>query len=409
MSFLGKTNFNCELYEDTECRGLEEGGCEACFSGSFRCHFYDEDDDPGANGVPLGCRLNGVCEGTPLSIEVEIDNLDECNEACAHNAQCQWSSFDESKTECQLWTQCSSLTPRNQTFSSFVECAPERFDSTILIVNGNAGEIVNPYKTGPICTVDEAPFLQPPIGFLTWVNGQVLLCNDIGSCHVYDMNENSWEIVADQVPPVGSCPGTLNPNELFTLEPFNDTTHILDLKTFQFQPHIPRPPMNINQPCTVKLNETHFMTIGGELKSNRAATTATFIFDSVNKEWSEGEPLRVPISEHSCPLVTKSDGSSYVFVIGGGEGQRHTYVYDVQREFWRSGPNLKGDGAFRAIPFGKSILVESLLNGWLTFYELNPDEETWTSLPQEFQVNEYAFSLAIPNFLFPCNNSLTKN
>ncbi|TRY72987.1 hypothetical protein TCAL_08732 [Tigriopus californicus] len=398
MSFLGgSTELNCELYQETDLGELEK--CDGCFSGQFRCHFDDGGDSP--DDIQRGCRVDGVCEGTKLSDETGVDNLDDCNKACADNAQCQWSSFDMENLECTLWEKCSTINASDRTFSSHVQCAPDRFDSMVLYLNeGASNEILLPLEMCDSCSV-VAPAILDQDSFLTWANGQLLTCRGNQSCHVFNMFNQTWDNLEVEVPPnVGICPGKISSNELFTLETFSDKTYILDLNTFEFVEHISRPDEGIDNPCLVKLNDTHFMAIGGASRVDGTFSTATFIFNVQGQEWTEGEPLRVPLSDHACPLFTKSDGSSYVIAFGGA--QRHSYIYDPEGKFWRSGPNLPRDGTFKAHRLGEVILAEAVEDENHSFYELSPDDERWIALTSHHNFYDGTESLAIPEFLFNC-------
>jgi len=62
-------------------------------------------------------------------------------------------------------------------------------------------------------------------------------------------------------------------------------------------------PVSISHHCSVLVNSTTVLIIGGY--QNDATSPNTYVFNADNEIWTEGPPLKHPRSWHSCGRIRK--------------------------------------------------------------------------------------------------------
>ena len=182
-------------------------------------------------------------------------------------------------------------------------------------------------------------------------------------------------------------------------------------------------PFEIRFHCSVLVNSTTILIIGGEKNANRSSST--YFFNTENEIWTEGPPLKYSRMSHSCGRVRKNSQSQElsVIVVGGwGElasaSARDTdalssvEILDLNSNEWRAGPEL---------PFGvyDSQLVEDQKGGVVlvagynfpfvildTLYQLphgGADVE-WTKMEQrlKFERREH-LAFLVPDSIVDCS------
>ncbi len=110
---------------------------------------------------------------------------------------------------------------------------------------------------------------------------------------------------------------------------------------------LPQPlPVTISAHCQVLLNSTTVLVIGGRQNGN-VSSANTHFFNGDSEVWTEGPPLEIARSYHSCGKIRqKSDGNELsVVVVGGTSDGSSTLLSSVEildygSSQWRNGPNL---------------------------------------------------------------------
>jgi hypothetical protein len=131
-----------------------------------------------------------------------------------------------------------------------------------------------------------------------------------------------------------------------------DTVEVLTEKGWEMV--TPSLPVTIRGHCSVLLNETTVMVIGGYQSKDRANKSSddisshTFYLNTEREEkgWVKGPSLRVARWHHSCSIVKVPDrGNDYGILVAGGYGEglqrlSSVEVLDNGSFEWREGPEL---------------------------------------------------------------------
>ena len=117
----------------------------------------------------------------------------------------------------------------------------------------------------------------------------------------------------------------------------------------------PFPPVTIFAHCSVFLNSTTLMLIGGVQNDERSS--ATYLINTETRDWSEGPRLKKPRMYHNCARIrmngeSKASGGvdksveidksvvESVIVVGGWDGSSHlssVEILDEAANEWREG------------------------------------------------------------------------
>ena len=119
----------------------------------------------------------------------------------------------------------------------------------------------------------------------------------------------------------------------------------------------PELPMDNFLHCLVRVNETHYLMIGG--RTNGRTTDKVFFYDWPNQQWTEAQSMAVPRDLHSCALLTDTNS---VIAMGGhiNKDLSSSEIFDLGTETWSTGPELPGGSIFagsQAVPYMGSVLL----------------------------------------------------
>ena len=181
----------------------------------------------------------------------------------------------------------------------------------------------------------------------------------------------------------------------------------------------PEMPVELRYHCTVLLNSTTVMVIGGMNKTTYSSEV--FYFNSNSEKWTKGPPLNKPRPGLSCGRVRKNSQSHQfsVIVVGGFNGGHlsSVEVFDEENGVWNYGPNF---------PIGINIgtLIEDPTGGVLkvggekenaddrfsdAIYRLphaGPDAE-WVKMPQKLSTGKHRHvAFLVPDDIATCQPSL---
>jgi hypothetical protein len=99
-------------------------------------------------------------------------------------------------------------------------------------------------------------------------------------------------------------------------------------------------PLGVSQHCLVSLNDTTVLLIGGYL-SYSTRSSATFYYNTDQKTWTDGPPLKTGRAGHSCALFkSPKHGHTDTVIVTGGSGEflASTEVLNLDSSnSWKSG------------------------------------------------------------------------
>eukprot|EP00095_Tigriopus_kingsejongensis_P002586 maker-scaffold745_size103310-snap-gene-0.18 protein:Tk02586 transcript:maker-scaffold745_size103310-snap-gene-0.18-mRNA-1 annotation:"hypothetical protein" len=402
---------NCYFMQ--ECQ-FPTSDCSNCFSGSERCRFY-EGGDPGPGSTQLACGFNGECQGDIISSPTGIEHPDSCSEACVQESLCQWSSYNWNAGTCDLLKDCERWDANFEarTVSSHRYCTPDRFDGLMLVPawNGVYTNVCDPFQSTNECTIQGEDLLLMGGGiFGGWVGGQIVACDELGTCSTFSTLNQTWKILVQELDlhPWESAL-KLSPTELWILPGDRDVTQRLDMSTLEVADYVTLP-HNVSLPCVVALNETHFLYAGGRDFELDSAIEDAYIFDQSQETWSAASSMREARFEHHCVAFTKDDGTvAKVLALGGSNSNAHTWIYEVELDVWRSGPtlprSLSGATHFSSAWVSGSLVIVPRTYNPAPLFTFDPATELFELLPRELSVdmpNKASIILSVPKFTIPC-------
>jgi len=159
-------------------------------------------------------------------------------------------------------------------------------------------------------------------------------------------------------------------------------------------------PVELQYHCTVLLNSTAVMVIGGMNKTTYQSDV--FYFNSNSEKWTKGSPLNKPRAGQSCGRVRKNSQSHHfsVIVVGGYDGGHlsSVEVFDETAGVWNYGPDFPigtNIGTLIEDPNGGVLRVggETNVDDYFSdaIYRLphaGPDAE-WVKMPQKLSTGKH--------------------
>ncbi len=102
-------------------------------------------------------------------------------------------------------------------------------------------------------------------------------------------------------------------------------------------------PVKIDEHCSVSVNETTILIIGGN--QNGEISSNTFFFNTETGTWWQGPDLKQSRKQHSCQRIRKNSNSQEmsIIVVGGWLGHTATSsveILDPGANEWTRGPEL---------------------------------------------------------------------
>ncbi len=102
-------------------------------------------------------------------------------------------------------------------------------------------------------------------------------------------------------------------------------------------------PVTIRQHCSVLVNSTTVMVIGGF--QNNVESSNTYFFNTENEIWTAGPHLKNGRRSHSCGKIRKNNQSQEFSIIVAGGNYLKTYltsveILDLGSNEWMKGPDL---------------------------------------------------------------------
>ena len=179
------------------------------------------------------------------------------------------------------------------------------------------------------------------------------------------------------------------------------------------------PLLNINKHCTVKINSTAIMVIGGAHNNGRYSNR-TYILDTRKNTWEEGPNLLLGRSDLTCAKIRSDKNSSdfSIVVAGGWIGRTisSTEILDDLTGNWRSGPELPSkmsnclmveDSEGGVVIVGGEVDTEDGIVLRLdTLFHLNHagQDGAWVQLPQKLKTpRSRIVAFMVPDSLTSCN------
>jgi hypothetical protein len=172
-------------------------------------------------------------------------------------------------------------------------------------------------------------------------------------------------------------------------------------------------PVTISNHCSVLVNSTTVMVIGGV--QNGRQSSDTYLFNTENEVWTKGPQLSTIRSYASCGRIRKDSQSQEfsIIVAGGFYGDltklSSVEILDLGSNEWRAGPSLPLEiqGA-EMVEYqnGEVILVSggSYPKNQLIF-QLRGADANWTKMEQMLKRNPYtgfAFAFLVPDSIAQC-------
>ena len=96
FTFLGDIPA-CLLYDT--CPELSTSDCEECVSGDVACE--DNGD--------VQCSVTGLCEGDLILPIDGVETVEECQDHCTEQPDCNWFSYDTADNFCFTYTDCFAI------------------------------------------------------------------------------------------------------------------------------------------------------------------------------------------------------------------------------------------------------------------------------------------------------------
>jgi hypothetical protein len=199
--------------------------------------------------------------------------------------------------------------------------------------------------------------------------------------------------------------------KLFVTGPRN-TVEVLTQQGWKTLPQ--RLPVRIYGHCSVLLNSTTGMVIGGV--QNGYESSSTYLFNTENEIWTEGPELKIERAYHSCGRIRKISHSQdfSIIVAGGYDGfsMSSVEIFDLGANEWREGPDLPFGIAYAQMvedPNGGVVLVGGRSNSKRhldTFYQLphGGTDAVWTKMEQKLKVGRNAHAaFLVPDDITECS------
>ena len=251
-------------------------------------------------------------------------------------------------------------------------------------------------------------FFEADFGTGIYFNGTPIVCEEL-NCATYSFSDAQWTLGPNPIiNRDGARAALLEDNQMWLTGGREVATSEVLIDGF-FQPG-PALPIDTFLHCLVRVNQTHYLMIGG--RSDDSSTEKVFFFDWPNQVWTQVQGMSVPRDLHSCALLTGING---VIAMGGYETKAYystSEIFDLDTETWSLGPNLPRDSYFsgsQAVPYMGSVLLiggkQENDGGQLLQKEIHQlDLETmeWVKRPEELKTGRFDH-IAFPIPLGSCN------
>ncbi len=196
-----------------------------------------------------------------------------------------------------------------------------------------------------------------------------------------------------------------------------DTVKVLTQQGWKTLPQ--RLPVEIQRHCSVLVNSTTVMIIGGF--QNFSLSSDTFFFNTENEIWRAGPQLKNNRYWHSCGRIRKnSQSQDFSIIVGGGiteDGNGWLFlssveILDLGANEWRKGPNLPFGITHAQMvedPNGGVVLVggESYHTDYLdTLYQLphGGEEAVWIKMEQKLKIGRNSHvAFLVPDDVVDCS------
>jgi hypothetical protein len=174
-------------------------------------------------------------------------------------------------------------------------------------------------------------------------------------------------------------------------------------------------PVNISSHCSVLVNSTTVMVIGGS--QNSQVSSNTFIFNTENEIWNDGPQLKNERRHHSCGIIRKNNQSEeFSIIVAGGVDQSRLSsieILDLGSNEWRKGPDFPFEiyaSQMVEDQNGGVVLIggEYRTSGWTldNLYQLphGGEDSEWIKMKQTLKIgkrNHVAFF--VPDNIVDCS------
>jgi hypothetical protein len=285
---------------------------------------------------------------------------------------------------------------------------------------GKSCEILDLESPSTTCKV--IPNLLVPIfaaiGGLKF-NGNPVICGgqqiSMYSENCYSLENNGWFSSHNMSSARGYGAATqLKNGQLLVTGGHNNTFFINDsemTKAEGWESKIPLLPVTIGYHCTVTINSTTVMAIGGYQNDKLAGNTFYFTFGG--KNWSVGPALKYPRYMLSCGriMTDPTNQQMSVLVAGGSNGLRESMssveILDEGTSEWRNGPGLPFPISYSQMvedQYGGVVLIGGVVStlGRLDMLYHLPHagiDAKWSEMEQKLKTGRYFHSA----FLVPDN------
>ena len=155
----------------------------------------------------------------------------------------------------------------------------------------------------------------------------------------------------------------------------------------------PSLPVTVYDHCSVLLNSTTVMVIGGH-QGLPGLPQNTYLFNANTNEWTEGPRLSTNRFGSSCGPI-RSDATSLRFsiIVAGGDNLASVEILEDGANEWRRGPDLPFNIGFAAMvedQTGGVILIGGSLSEHVELYDsifrLAHAQAVWEQLPQKLRL-----------------------
>jgi hypothetical protein len=191
----------------------------------------------------------------------------------------------------------------------------------------------------------------------------------------------------------------------------HNTVEVLTRQGWKTLPQ--RLPVEIEAHCSVLVNSSTVMIIGGYQNGEKSSNT--YLFNAENEIWTAGPELKTKRYLHTCVRIRKNGRSQdFSIIVAGGWNRSLTLssveILDLGGNEWRKGPDLPiGIDSAKMVedPNGGVILVGVSSNSYRnTLYQLphGGADAVWTKMEQKMKIgrlNHVAF--LVPDDVVDCS------
>lgn len=327
----------CLLFQN--CSELSLDNCAGCTSGENECKS-------------IFCWVSGECQGEYQDYDYS-KTQEQCLKLCKDTMGCNWFTFDQGV--CFLYENCPHINENCTTcISGQVECENNNQGLTKVLVANGAGpnsiveaiDLSNPSRMCHMLPSYPWDNLNGAVGALV-DNCFPLICGgQIGN------NDRKSECFALQSAWIWNFFGNLTIPAQFATANFVEDDRLLILGGYYDRdtsqnvgvngtvwpgPHLPN---GVHGHCTVSIDNTTLMVIGGHT-GTPIPTALSYFYDISTQTWSHGPRLSSERYFHSCGIL-RHGPNNFTVVVAGGLGKVNTAVemWTNGAKDWVTGPKL---------------------------------------------------------------------